>query len=238
MEKEKFASKAVQPVKEVAAAQGNEQRISSLEIAEVTGKLHKVVLKAIREMEPAWERECGHKFVLTSQSVEMPQGGVRLTPVFSLTKTECLYVATKFNDAARARLVIRWEELEKERLTAAHRKPMPHLLETEEEVLRRSDAIRHQQIGDENAGTCLCMTASEVAKTLDMDVNTLNMLLVAAGVQYWRGGRYRLTPKYRGRGLAKDRAFHYYSLDGEKRERFYLVWTVEGTDFIHSLINQ
>ena len=50
----------------------------------------------------------------------MPQGGVRLIPVFSLTKTECLYVATKFNDAARARLVLRWQQLE--RATALKRR--------------------------------------------------------------------------------------------------------------------
>ena len=31
-------------------------------------------------------------------------------------ETECLYIATKFNDVARARLVIRWQQLEKERL--------------------------------------------------------------------------------------------------------------------------
>ena len=42
--------------------QGNEQRISSLDIAAVTGKPHNDVLKAIRKMEPAWERECGGKF--------------------------------------------------------------------------------------------------------------------------------------------------------------------------------
>ena len=35
-----------------------------------------------------------------------------LRPCYSLTKTECLYIATKFNDEARARLVLRWEELE------------------------------------------------------------------------------------------------------------------------------
>lgn len=30
-----------------------------------------------------------------------------------LDKTECLYIATKFNDEARAKLVLRWEELER-----------------------------------------------------------------------------------------------------------------------------
>ena len=38
-------------------------------------------------MESAWEKECGLKFQLTSEKLSMPQGGVRLIPVFSLTKT-------------------------------------------------------------------------------------------------------------------------------------------------------
>ena len=50
----------------------------------------KDVLKAIRTMEPAWEKECGRNFSLTSEKVKMPQGGVRLIPVFQLTKTESL----------------------------------------------------------------------------------------------------------------------------------------------------
>ena len=37
-----------------------------------------------------------------------------MRPCYSLTKTECLYIATKFNDEARAKLVIRWEELERQ----------------------------------------------------------------------------------------------------------------------------
>ena len=57
---------------------GNEQRISSLDIAAVTGKTHAHVLRDIRNMELAWEKECGAKFGRTSEKVKMPQGGVRL----------------------------------------------------------------------------------------------------------------------------------------------------------------
>ena len=55
------------------------------------------------------------------------------------------------------------------------------------------------------------------------------------GVQFWNGGRYKLTAEYRDCGLAKDRAFHYYSLEGEKKQRYYLVWTREGADYIRSM---
>ena len=92
------------------------QRMTSLEIAEVTGKHHKDVMKAIRNMEPAWKKICGRNFALTSRMVQQPNGGTREVPCYSLTKTECLYVATKFNDEARAKLVLRWEELEHERI--------------------------------------------------------------------------------------------------------------------------
>ena len=58
-------------------------------------------------MEPAWVRICQGKFSLTSRMVQQPNGGTREVPCYSLTKTECLYVATKFNDEARAKLVLR-----------------------------------------------------------------------------------------------------------------------------------
>ena len=92
---------------------GNDrQHMTSLEIAELTGKQHKNVMQAIRNMEPAWEKTCGLKFQLTSRAIVQPNGGTREVPCYSLTKTECLYIATKFNDEARAKLVLRWEELE------------------------------------------------------------------------------------------------------------------------------
>lgn len=82
--------------------------MSSIEIAQLTGKRHSELLRAIRTMEPAWENISGRKFALADYIDA--QGKPR--PMFQLTKRECLYVATKFNDEARAKLVIRWEELE------------------------------------------------------------------------------------------------------------------------------
>jgi len=90
------------------------QMMTSLEIAELTGKPHNDILKAIRKMEPAWEKVCQGKFSLTSRTIVQPNGGTREVPCYQLTKTECLYIATKFNDEARAKLVLRWEELEME----------------------------------------------------------------------------------------------------------------------------
>ena len=119
------------------------QRMTSLEIAEVTGKPHNDVMKAIRNMEPAWKKICGRNFALTSRMVQQPNGGTREVPCYSLTKTECLYVATKFNDEARAKLVLRWEELEHERI--ARQEKMSDL-----EIVCRALMIQKRQIEEKD----------------------------------------------------------------------------------------
>jgi len=82
--------------------------MTSREIAEVAGKKHKNVLQSIRNMEPAWEKVTGLKF----QPVEYLDEKGEKRPMYELTKRECLYVATKYNDEARAKLIVRWEDLE------------------------------------------------------------------------------------------------------------------------------
>jgi phage regulator Rha-like protein len=85
--------------------------MTSLQIAEITNKPHSDVLKAIRNMEPAWVKVNEGKFSL----VDYTDAKGEQRPMYELTKTECLYIATKFNDEARAKLVLRWEQLEVER---------------------------------------------------------------------------------------------------------------------------
>ena len=127
---------------------GNDkQMMTSLEIAQVTGKQHKNVMQAIRNMEPAWIKTCGLKFQLTSRTIVQPNGGTREVPCYQLTKTECLYIATKFNDEARAKLVLRWEELEEDEV----RRKMSDVrcLPSPKEILRLADEI----IGKLHSGT-------------------------------------------------------------------------------------
>lgn len=93
-----------------------QQTITSMEIAEITGRLHKNILAAIRNMEPAWVNVTGLNFKLCEKEYEIGRGAKKNMPYYELSKKECLFVATKFNDEARAKLVLRWEQLEKEKL--------------------------------------------------------------------------------------------------------------------------
>ena len=63
------------------------QTMTSLEIAELTGKQHKNVMQAIRNMEPAGEKDNGLKF----QLVEYRDAKGELRPCYQLTKTISFY---------------------------------------------------------------------------------------------------------------------------------------------------
>ena len=104
--------------------------MTSLEIAELTGKQHCHVMEAIRKMEPAWVKVNQSKFRL----IEYQDKKGELRPCYQLTKTECLYIATKFNNEARAKLVHCWEEQER-----AHRGRSPNALSL---VVYRGGTVR------------------------------------------------------------------------------------------------
>jgi len=70
----------------------DEQRMTSLEIAQLTGKRHSDTMRAIRNMEPAWEKVNGRKFALVDYQDQ--KGEFR--PCYSLTKTETLYIGKPF----------------------------------------------------------------------------------------------------------------------------------------------
>lgn len=86
----------------------NEHRITSVEIAEISGFRHADLLKSIRNQEVAWEKINGGNFSL----VKYKDAKGQMRPMYELTQAESLYIASKFNDEVRAKLVHRWFELE------------------------------------------------------------------------------------------------------------------------------
>ena len=62
---------------------GSNFRLTSLEIAEVTGKPHNDVLEAIRKMEPAWKKIAASNFLLGTYK----DANGQLRPCYQLTKT-------------------------------------------------------------------------------------------------------------------------------------------------------
>ena len=216
----------------------NQHMMTSLEIAEVTGKNHKDVLKAIRKMEQAWVDVCGRKFALTSRTVVQPNGGTREVPCYLLTKTECLYIATKFNDEARARLVLRWEELELERLDFGSSKnpclrKLPSL-GVQKQILAMADEIVGTGLRMLNEPAEDTLTATQVAKTFNMNTRDFNAVLADMNIQYRAHGRWHLAEHLLGRGYTAERTHIDYSLKGKRKIKVYMTWTMAGLKYLNS----
>ena len=226
-----------------------EQRMTSMEIAELTGKQHKHVMEAIRRMEPAWEKVQGTKFRLSQRNYELPTGGMKAVPCYSLTKTECLYIATKFNDEARARLVIRWQQLEEDRREALEwerwkarwsqiERPQGQRLlgVSDEEILDEADDIIGDELDELNRDSDDCYTPTDIGAPFGLEGRDLNSFLCDKGIIQWSKGQWRLTPKYLHQGLTEDRSFIYHGRNGRRKTRSRLVWTEKGRDFVLGLI--
>ena len=210
---------------------GNDtQHMTSLEIAELTGKQHKDVMKAIRNMEPAWEKTTGRKFALCEKYYQMANGVQKAQPYYSLTKTECLYIATKFNDEARAKLVLRWEELESERLKVNSERFLP----SPKKILALADDIIGKGLRMLNEDAEDTLTATQVAKTFNMTVYDFNQVVCNMGIQYRRGGRWNIAEDLKDRDLVRLRTHVSYSLKGEKKVRTYMTWTLSGLRFLNA----
>lgn len=84
-------------------------RMSSLEIAELTGKRHDAILRDIRNL--LKQGVSAHNFVETSYRDKSN----RQSPCFELTKKGCLILASGYDAVLREKIIDRWEQLELEK---------------------------------------------------------------------------------------------------------------------------
>jgi len=191
------------------------QHITSLEIAELTGKQHKNIMQAIRSMEPAWEKINGLKF----QLVDYRDSKGELRPCYQLSKLESLYIITKFNNEARAKLVMRWavlEQAEQERIKA-------------QIAMNAADADYARQVL-QSKGT---LTATQIAKEMEMSAMAMNRLLHEMGVIFKQSGEWQLYADYHGRGLVDKET---QLPDGCWRCPRRIRWTEQGHRFLNEMI--
>lgn len=226
------------------------ETMTSLEIAEVTGRNHKDVMRSIREMEEAWVKVNGRKFAL----VEYKDAKGEMRPCYSLSKTECLYVATKFNDEARAKLVLRWEELERKEqyqvpqsfaealmLAAKQQEKIEQqqlaLESKNEEIIQLSATITEMQPKVSYVDTILSsketVTTTQIAQDYGQSAKALNVLLRNFGVQHKVGGQWILYSKYLPCGYVQSETVSITHRDGSAGSVMHTKWTQKGRLFLY-----
>lgn len=241
------------------------ERMTSLQIAEITGKPHNDVMKAIRKMEPAWQKVQGGIFSLMQEEVETNNGGHKMRPYYSLNKEECLYIATKFNDEARAKLIKRWKELEEQ-----HQKPsvpqnyleaLKSLVKAEEEREQLALENRKQQqeivtISKENMelGSRITemlpkvsyydkilqsnatMTITQIAQDYGMSAVRMNKELESMRIQHKVRGQWILYGQFLTGGYVHSRAVDIIRSDGRHDVKYNTEWTTKGRIFLYDAL--
>lgn len=235
-------------------------RMTSLQIAEITARLHKNVMRAIRNMEPAWEKINGRKFEL----VDYKDAKGETRPCFSLNKEECLYIATKFNDEARAKLIKRWKELEeqskpsvpqnylealkslvkaeedKQKLALENRKQQQEILAISKENMELGNKITemlpkvsyYDQILQSNA----TMTVTQIAQDYGMSAIKLNLLLSDMKIQHKMRGQWILYGQFLTGGYVHSRAVDIVRSDGRHDVKYNTEWTTKGRIFLYEAL--
>lgn len=245
-----------------------DERMTSLQIAEVTGKPHNDVMKAIRKMEPAWVKVQEGNFSLMQRSVETNNGGHKIQPYYSLTKEECLYIATKFNDEARAKLIKRWKELEeahqKASVPTTYLEALKSLVKSEEQRQQLALENRKQQqeiitISRENAElgnkitemlpkvsyydqilqSNATMTVTQIAQDYGLSAQAMNKLLAELKIQYKSSrGQWILYGELKAGGYVHSRPVDITKSDGTHDVKYNTEWTTKGRIFLYEALKK
>lgn len=240
----------------------NEERMTSLQIAEVTGRAHRNVMQAIRKMEPAWMKINELKFKLVNYQDKKGES----RPCYSLTKEECLYIATKFNDEARAKLIRRWKELEE-----SHRPAMPQnylealkamvKIEEQKQQLAIENHKQQEQIVnisrenvelgnritemlpkvsyyDQILESKSTMTVTQIAQDYGMSAVKLNRILAELKIQRKVQGQWILYNNYVPCGYVHSKAVDIVRADGRRDVKYNTEWTVKGRLFLYGKLKE
>ena len=167
-------------------------------------------------------------------------GGIQQMVVINESGLYSLVLSSKLPQAKEFKRWITSEVLPQIRQTGGYiptTNPRTGEVLTESEMVEAANKIVARTIARSNLPADDCFTASQVAESLDITANMLNHFLVDKGVQFWNGSRYKLKAQYADCGYAEERMFHYYALNGDKKQRPYMVWTPQGKEFIKSLFH-
>lgn len=107
----------------------SKKTMSSLEIAELTGKQHAHVMRDIRNLLEQGVSESN--FGLSSYNQPQPNGGYKKVDCYELTRKGSLILASGYNALLREKIIDRWEALE-----TGKAEPIISSVKTEANILR------------------------------------------------------------------------------------------------------
>ena len=231
--------------------------MTSLQISEVTGKMHKHVLRDIRNLLEQGVSETN--FGLSSYKQEQPNGGTKDVVMYELTPKGCLILASGYNPVLREKIVDKLEEYQqKERTTMT---TLPDFTNPAEAARAWAEQFEQKQIeakrADEAEQQVLALTSeieqmqpkvsyydnilankstvliTQIAQDYGMSAKALNRTLNELGVQHKVNDQWILYAKFLGQGYVQSKPVTITHNNGRQSVKYNTEWTQKGRLFLY-----
>ena len=226
------------------------ETMTSLEIAEVTGKRHDSILRDIRNI--LSQGVDAHNFVETYYTDKSN----RQQKCYTLTKKGCLILASGYDVILREKIINRWEELEtKERnqyqvpqsfaealmLAAKQQEQIEEqqrqLEANSKEIVELNGAIAEMEPKVTYVDMILAsketVTTTQIAQDYGQSAKAFNVLLRNFGVQHKVGGQWVLYAKHLPFGYVQSDTFPIVHKNGTNGTVMHTKWTQKGRLFLY-----
>ncbi len=203
--------------------------MTSLEVAEITGKRHDHVMRDIREeLESIKTEGLEGQLIFGESSYKNSQN--KTQPMYTMGREGAMQIATRYSAGIRRKLILKLDELENKKSL-----PSNYLEALESLVLSERKRIELEKTNALLMHVNKLYTTSEIAKELNLkSANELNKLLNELKVQYKVNGTWVLYSKYSNLGYESIKQ---NVLDNGK-VIFDRKWTQIGREFILKLIEE
>ena len=226
------------------------ETMTSLEIAEVTGKRHDSILRDIRNI--LSQGVDAHNFVETYYTDKSN----RQQKCYTLTKKGCLILASGYDVILREKIINRWEELEtKERnqyqvpqsfaealmLAAKQQEQIEEqqrqLEANSKEIVELNGAIAEMEPKVTYVDMILAsketVTTTQIAQDYGQSAKAFNVLLRNFGLQHKVGGQWVLYAKHLPFGYVQSDTFQIVHKNGTNGTVMHTKWTQKGRLFLY-----